>query len=65
MLEKKHTRITGFFAGFGLLTWILLSSTSSAGCASQSGDDNNKPRTASALYENYCASCHGSEGEGQ
>jgi len=59
MLEKKHTKITGFFAGFALLTWLVLSSATSAGCALQSGDDNNKPRTASALYENYCAGCHG------
>ncbi|MFO8001189.1 MAG: PQQ-dependent sugar dehydrogenase [Marinilabilia sp.] len=60
MLEKKHITITGFFATAALLMWILLSSTTSAGCSSKTSEDNdNKPRAAGELYENYCASCHG------
>lgn len=60
MLEKKHMKITGYFTLSAILSWVILSSTTSIGCDSKtSNNQDEKPRAAAELYNNYCASCHG------
>lgn len=60
MTNKTHLTITAIFTTASLLVWLLLSSSFSSGCSSStSNTQNNKPRQANVLYENYCSSCHG------